>query len=54
MIEKKKAIREHITKLNDQCYNAQDATKQALNKLKSQLEEEVFNAERHDFVTTTL
>lgn len=54
MIEKKKAIREHINKLNDQCYNAQDQTKQALNKLKSQLEEEVFNAERQNFVTTTL
>ena len=54
MIKRKKAVRKSIAILNDKCEQVRSQTKTTLKKLRDQLEEEQFNEERHEFVTTTL
>ena len=53
-LKRKKDVRKGITNLNSKCEKSHQQTKRTLKKLSEQLEEEVFIAERNEFVTTTL
>ena len=53
-IRRKKELRKSINYLKDKCEKAQIETKVALRKLKNQLDEEAFFADRQEFVSSTL
>ena len=53
-MERRKEMRNRISKLNDMCNAATSQTQKTINKLTDQLEREDFYRARQDFVSTTL